>query len=288
MYNLDGKVALVTGTANMKGLGCGIALRLAREGADVVVTDKAKTSDEMEPWDKDAGWKGLESVVAEIAKLGRRGLAVNADLTSSREVDSLVETAVRQFGKIDILVNNAGLARRNVGGEINVVDMADEVWGKMLAVNLTGVFFMCRAVTRQMLKQGPGSKIVNISSIGGKRPRAGRAAYTTSKAGVIALTQVLALELAPHQINVNAVCPDAVVTWGNHGQGIYALMKKGMSEQDAIMKEYGDAGALARIPLGRPAMVEDVANMVSFLASSQSDHMTGQAINVTGGRLMER
>ena len=117
---------------------------------------------------------------------------------------------------------------------IPVVDMSEEVWNKAIAVNLTGVFLMCKAVAKQMIKQGQGGKIINISSIGGKKGSAGKAWYSASKFGVHGLTQSLALELAPHKINVNVVCPGNVVTWGTRGPAIYEAMKQGLSEEEAI------------------------------------------------------
>ncbi len=285
MHCLTGKVVLVTGTSNKRGIGCGIALRLAQEGADVIVNDKPKSPEDIDLWDREEGWRGLDSLVAEIEALGCRSVAITADVSNSQEVNSMMRKAVELFGKIDILVNNAGLVARDIG-TAPVVDMSEETWTKAIAVNLTGVFLMCKAAARQMINQGHGGKIINISSLMGKMAMPGRAAYSASKFGVIGLTQSLAHELAPHKINVNAVCPGSTATWGSKGQAIYEAMCQGLSEEEAVDKVYTDAGRLTQIPMGRPAKVEDVANLVAFLASDQSDYMTGQAINVTGGRLM--
>ncbi|MFC2021595.1 SDR family NAD(P)-dependent oxidoreductase [Chloroflexota bacterium] len=285
MYDLTGKVALVTGASNKRGLGCGIALRLAREGADVAVTNRYRAPEEFKLWDIQEGWRGLESLVEEIESLGCRALAVTADVTNSQEVNEMVEKTLQKFGKIDILVNNAAIVRSDIY-TMPVVDISEETWTKTIAVNLTGVFFMCKAVAKQMIKQGPGSKIINISSRQAKVALPGRAAYSASKSGVLSLTQSLALELAPYKINVNAVCPGYIVTWGSEGQAVYEAINQGISEEEAITKVLTDRHTLEKIPLGRPAKVEDVANVVAFLASSQSDYMTGQSINVTGGRLM--
>lgn len=285
MYDLSGKVALVTGTSSKRGLGCGIALRLAREGADVVVTDKYKDFEDFAPWDKEEGWRGLDSLVTEIEALGHRGLAITADISNSQEVSKMVEKALQEFGKIDILVNNAAIIHKDIGF-IPVVDLTEKDWNKAIAVNLTGAFLMCKAVAKQMIKQGQGGKIINISSGGGKRGAAGRAWYSASKFGLHGLTQSLALELAPYKINVNVVCPGLVVTWGTRGPAIYEAMKQGLSEEEAITKAYAAINLPQRVPLGRPAKVEEVTNLVAFLASSQSDYMTGQAINIGGGALM--
>ena len=282
MYDLSGKVALVTGTSNKRALGCGIALRLAREGADVVVNSRYKAPENIEPWDRQEGWRGIDSLVTEIEALGRRALAITADVSNIPEVNEMVEKAVQEFGKIDILVNNAAIFGRGGVIRIPVVDLSEEAWTKTIAINLTGVFLMCKAVAKQMIKQGQGGKVINIASLVGKRARASAAAYSASKFGVIGLTQSLALELAPYKINVNAVCPGAIVNWTVSGQAMYEAINQGLSEEEAIAKVY----AGRQIPLGRPAKVEEVANVVAFLASTQSDYMTGQAINVAGGMLM--
>jgi NAD(P)-dependent dehydrogenase (short-subunit alcohol dehydrogenase family) len=216
MYDLSGKVALVTGTANKKGIGRYIALRLAEEGADVVVSDRDRAITDLDPWDQEEGWRGLESLVAEIEVIGRRVKAITADVTKTPEVDAMVAKAVKEFGGIDILVNNAGLISRFIG--LNpMVDMPDEVWDKVIAVNLTGLFHVSRAVAREMIKRNKKGKIINIASIAGKKGMANRCAYSTSKFGVVGLTQIMALELAQYKINVNAVCPGFVATWGPKG-----------------------------------------------------------------------
>ncbi len=288
MYDLSGKVALVTGTSHKRGLGCGIALGLAREGADVAVTDRYKTPEDLEPWDRKEGWRGLDSLVTEITALGCRGLAITADLTNSQEITDMVGKALNEFGKIDIVVNNAALLARDIGGAQNVVDLPQEAWNKTIVVNLTAPFLICKAVVPQMIKRGQGGKIINISSTAGKRGSPGRAAYSSSKFGLIGLTQVLAQELGPHKINVNAVCPGFMATWSTWGKAIWEAMNKGLSEEGAITqlydKRFADTGL--RPPLGKPASVQEVVNVVVFLASPQSDYITGQAINVDGGSVM--
>jgi NAD(P)-dependent dehydrogenase (short-subunit alcohol dehydrogenase family) len=285
MYDLSGKVALVTGTSNKRGLGASISLRLAKEGADVVVSDIYKPPEKFDPWDREEGWRGLDSLVAEIEALGRRSIPVYADITSSQEVNDVVKKAMAEFGKIDILVNNAGVVSRDLGKN-NLVDETDEIWHKAISVNLTGVFFMCRAAVREMIARNQGGKVINISSVTGKEAWKGRASYSASKFGVVGMTQALALEVAEYNINVNAVCPGLVATWGSRGQAIYDAIKSGIDEREAIIEAYRRDGMLQQIPLDRPAMAEDVTNVVTFLASNQSDYMTGQAINVTGGFLM--
>lgn len=281
MYDLEGKVALVTGTSNKRGIGCAIALRLALEGADVVVSDKYIAVEDFPVWEREEGWRGIESLTMEIEALGRRGLAVAADVTSSQEVNEMVEKALQKFGKIDILVNNAALTF-GVSGSVPVLGMGEDVWNKSINVNLTGVFLVCKAVVKNMVQRRCG-KIVNISSTAGKVGKENRANYCASKFGVIGFTQSLALELAPYNINVNAICPTGIVSWGGRGgREMNEAIKQGLSQEEAANKVYNPG---QKIPLGRPGKTEDVANLVAFLSSSQSDYMTGQSINICGGKM---
>lgn len=290
MYDLKGKVALVTGASNKRGIGCAVALRLAREGADIVVNSRYKPPERIPSWEREEEWHGIDSLVAEVQAMGRRGLAITADVGNSKDISDMVEKAVGEFGKIDILVNNAALIAKDLGWT-HVVDLDEEMWSKGLAVNLTGVLLMCKAVAKQMIKHGQGGKIINIASLSGKRSTAGRATYCASKAGVLSLTQTLALELGQYKINVNAVCPSATVTWGTMGPKINDAMKQGLSEEEAINKVYKEVygetlGEDLFGPLKRLGKAEDISNAVAFLASSEADYIHGQAINVCGGRLM--
>ena len=291
MYDFNGKVALVTGTSRRKGIGCAIALRLARDGANVVVTDRAIDRDALAPWETDGGWDGLPSVVREIEKLDSRGLAVEADVTDPAQIDALVARAIEEFGRIDILVNNHkyfdasedhSLTRRSI------IDLPNELFDAYVNVNLRGTFLTCKAVGKKLVEQGEGGKIVNIDSLAGKRPRPGMGAYSATKAGILRLTEVLALELGKHNINVNAICPGATATWGTSGRSIFEAMKsEGLSEDQAVEKVYVKSGQFPQTgALGRPGRPEDQANAVAFLCSSEADFITGQAINVCGGQLV--
>ena len=284
MCDLKGRVAIVTGTSRKRGLGRAIALRLADEGADLLVTDKHIPPENVPPWDKAKNWNGLDSLVAEIEARGRRALAVTADITASSEINNVVKQAIEKFGKIDILVNNAAVTASETGF-FSVVDMPEETWGNTMAINLLGTFLMCQAVARHMIERSRGGKIINFASSAAKRPAAKSAAYNASKAGVISLTQTLALELGEHQINVNVICNGQTVTWGPKGKELYEATQQGLSEDEAVAKVY--AGMIMG-PLGRPATVQDVADVVAYLASDHSAFITGQAINVDGGRIMER
>lgn len=284
MYDLSGKVAMVTGASGRRGLGRSIALRLASEGADVVVTDK----DLIIPREAErvGGWRGLDSVVKEIEALGRRGLALTVDITQSQQVNETVEKAVKTFGRIDILVNNAG-----IGGPRNslILDMSDEEWRRILEVNLFGSFYCCRAVAKKMIQQGQGGTIVNIASISGKVGQmgafgGGHSAYCASKFGLVGLTQCLALEFMPYKIQVNAVCPGAMRTDSMSDMIRNEAKRQGISEEEAEKQYYAEL--LRRTPLQRRGKVEEITAMVAFLCSSESSYIHGQSINVDGGYAM--
>jgi len=286
MQSLSGKVALVTGAAGMNGIGRAIAVRLANEGADVVVADRPGASRDFSPQATKAGWKGLDSVVEEIQALGvGRALAVNADITSNADVEQLINQALAECDKIDILVNNAGIL-----GPMGtfVVDLKESDWETVIRVNLTGGFLMSKAVARVMIERGEGGKIVMIASASGKDAKAGMAAYSASKAGVISLTQTLARELAQYKINVNAICPGGVSTDVSYPSIKKLTEEKGISMKESLLHITSFGIRLEEILLGRLASVEEIANAVYFLASPESDYITGQAINVCGGALMVR
>jgi NAD(P)-dependent dehydrogenase (short-subunit alcohol dehydrogenase family) len=290
VYDLGGKVALVTGTGNRHGIGRAIAVRLAREGADVVVNDRPLPPDAM-PWGNQQAWRGAASVAEEIRAMGRRSAVVTADVTDRRQVEAMVETVVADFGHIDILVNNAKYLEPidEDGGtsKTRVIDMTEEMWAGTLAVNLTGPLLMCQAVAKRMIAQGTGGKIINIASLKGKRGKDGRSAVCASKGGLIRLTETLALELGPYNINVNSICPGATVTFGTSGKALAAALAAGMSEEEAVEELYVKSGRYPKMgALGRPGRPEDQANMAAFLASAEADFITGQSINVCGGQLM--
>lgn len=278
MYDLSGKVALVTGGGGERGIGRAIAVRLAREGADVVVNDLVA-----QPYGGEAGqWGGLTAVVQEIETLGRRALGVVADVSDAEQVERMVGQVLAQFGAIDILVNNAG--SRPGRDRVPVVELEEAAWDEVQRVNVKGTFLCCRAVARGMIRRGQGGRIINLSSTSGKRGVARFAAYCASKFAVIGFTQALALELAPHGIRVNALCPGIVET--ERYDAIAAAMAPEGVSADAYREQMLQQGAQA-IPLGRVARGEDVARMAAFLASAEAEYLTGHALPVAGGALME-
>ena len=277
MYNLNGKVALVTGAGGKNGIGRAIATRLAKEGADVAVNDITE-----HPYAADqAEWQGLPDVVREIEAMGQRAISVVADVSDAKQVGEIVEKTVAYFGKIDILVNNAG----TIAGKdrVLVVDLAEEDWDRVQRVNVKGVFLCSQAVSRRLIAQGTGGKIINISSVTGKQGSARYAAYSASKFAVIGLTQSLAHELAPYQVNVNAICPSLVDT-ERVGHLASALMPEELSA-DEQRAEFARRN-VASVPLGRLAEGADVAKMAAFLASDEAAYLTGLSVTVAGGSMM--
>ncbi len=278
MYNLNGKVALVTGAGGKNGIGRAIATRLAKEGADVAVNDITE-----HPYATDqSDWQGLPDVVREIEAMGQRAISIVADVADAEQVKEMVEQTVAHFGKIDILINNAG----TIAGKdrVPVVDLAEEDWDRVQRVNVKGVFLCSQAVARHLIAQGTGGKIINMSSVTGKRGSARFAAYSASKFAVIGFTQSLACELAPYQVNVNAICPGLVDT-ERFGHLASVLMPENLSP-DEQLTEYARRSEAA-VPIGRLAEGADVAKMAAFLASDEAAYLSGVSITVSGGTVMD-
>ena len=273
MYDLNGKVALVTGAGGRLGIGRAIAIHLARDGADIAVNDIAAPPA--------PEWGGAAQVVREIQDMGRRAISIPGDVSDALQVEEMVARTLDQFGHIDILVNNAGSP---VGKDrVPVVDLEEEVWNQVQNINSRGTFLCCRAVARKMIARNQGGKIINMSSTKGKQGAALHAAYAASKFAVIGFTQSLAEELAPHRINVNAICPGLVAS--ERMRHIAAALKPEGESTEAHFEHMLEEGH-AKIPLGRVGEGADIARTAAFLAAPESDYITGQAISVNGGAQM--
>ncbi len=281
MSGLDGKVALITGAGGMRGVGRATALKLAQQGADLALTDVHREPEDLPPGEIRLGWRGLDSVAEEVQALGRRCFTSPCDLGQSDQIQQLVQKVAGHYGRIDILVNNA---RAIIGRDkVPVTELAEDVWQHFLAINTTAVFLLTKLIGREMIRQGRGGRIINIASNASKQASARGAAYSTSKFAVLGLTQASALDLAPYSITVNAVCPGPINTDRLSYWERARAEEEGIPLEDfraRIVKEAGQA-----TPLGRIAEAEDVANMVSFLASEEAAFITGQAYNVNGGLL---
>lgn len=247
--DLQDKVAIVTGAG--RGIGKAITLTLARKGANIIVND--------------INLEIAQEVADEIQSMGRRAIAIKADISIAKEVNQMVSLAMRQFDRIDILVNNASIIKRGITEELS-----EEDWEKVINVNLKGTFNCMKSVVGIMKNQKYG-KIVNISSIVGKiGDLASAPCYGASKAGIACLGKSLARELAPFNINVNVVAPHAIET-----------------EMSKEWPEEKRARIIAEIPLGRMGEPEDVAEAVAFLVSDKAKFITGEVLDVNGGSLMD-
>ena len=281
MYDLNGKIAVVTGAGGRHGIGRAIAVRLANEGADVVVTDIPASQDAIRAEDRREGWKGMDSVVEEIQGLGRNAMGLFSDVSDSAQVDDMIKQVLDRFGKIDILVNNAG--SRPGKDRVLVVELEEEAFDDVQRVNVRGTYLCSRAAARHMISRGGGGKIINISSGAGKRGIARYAAYCASKFAIIGFTQAMAQEMAPHRVNVNAICPGLVDTERVDFIAA-ALAPAGESTEEYRAGVVADRAV--RVPMGRIAQGDDIARMAAFLASGESDYMTGLSISVSGGTEM--
>ena len=279
MTGLQGKVAMVTGCGGERGLGRGIARRLAAAGADLVLTDIVPTGTPVLATKPIGRWGGLSAVAAEAMVEGVRAITGLLDIRSAPQIDVVVAQALAAFGRIDILVNNA--ASPPGADRVPVVDLPEEAWDAVLDTNLKGTFLVSRAVARVMLHGKIRGRIVNIASDRAKVGTANLAAYCASKFGLVGFTQSLAMELAPAGITVNAVCPGGV---DSERLDYLGRREDGSYDEDVRAAEIRRREALN--PLGRLARPEDVAEVVAFLASDGAEYLTGQAFNVAGGSVM--
>jgi meso-butanediol dehydrogenase / (S,S)-butanediol dehydrogenase / diacetyl reductase len=276
MYDLAGKVAVVTGAGRPLGIGRATALRLAREGARVVIADLGHTTPQART-DVIGVSPDLEQVATEVKEAGGEVLALAVDVSLKADVETLMQRTVEHFGQLDIMVCNAAiLADRNA----KPTELSETIFDRVLAVNLKGTFLCAQAAAQHMVERGQGGKIITVGSRAARRGMANLIAYSTSKFGVIGLTQSLALALAPYGIRVNCVCPGAVDT------DMSTLNYEERAQQLRVSFEEAKTHAAREIPLGRLTTAADVAQAIVWLVSSETDHITGQALNVNGGSLM--
>jgi NAD(P)-dependent dehydrogenase (short-subunit alcohol dehydrogenase family) len=257
---LEGRSMIVTGAGH--GIGRATALALARAGAHVAAVD-------IDP-------AAAKTTAEAVAALGRRSLALDADVGDLRAIDAMVTRVVDTFGGIDVLVNNAGVTRR-----ADIMDLTEADWDRIMRVNGKGVFFCLQRVAREMIPRRSGV-IVNIASIAGKGyAGTSNAIYAASKGAVISLTRIAALQLARHNINVNAICPGTTVTALSRDNLVTRARNEGLSVEDMERRRN------SAIPLGRPNEPEDVAALAVFLASPGARNITGQSYNVDGGIIFD-
>ncbi|MDD5338089.1 MAG: SDR family oxidoreductase [Dehalococcoidales bacterium] len=276
MNSLKGKVALVTGAASKRGMGHAVALKFAKEGADVIVADKFAMPKSMFPGDEN--WGGLDEIVKEIEGIGSKGLALTLDINVNKEIDAAMDKILKKFGKLDILVHAAAI-RGPVG--VNVVDLEEKDIRAIIDIDLVGAFLICKAAAKAMIAKGQGGKIVIYCSLAGTHGVPGSAAYSAAKYGTIGLTKSLALELAKHQINVNGINPGMIVT--NLRDESFKKMAEtdGTTWEEARKKDHAMLGQ--RIPWGRLGTPEEAADLTYFLCSDLSTYVTGEVIALGGG-----
>ena len=251
MMRLENKVAIITGSS--KGIGMAIAKAFAKEGASVVINGR-KIED-------------TRSVADDIISSGGKAIAVAGDISKREDMKTLIDKTIAAFGKLDILVNNAGIALIEP-----FVELKEENWDRIVSVNLKGTYICSQEATKQMIRQNSGGRIINISSIAGTIGFAGTAHYSATKAGIIGLTKVMAVELADYGINVNAIGPGVIDT----------DMTKGILDDARYKTQF-----LQKIPVGRIGKPEDIAPMAVYLASDESSYVTGETFYVDGGWLIK-
>ena len=257
---LNNKTALVTGAG--RGMGRAIAIALAAEGANVAVSDI------------DA--PGVEDTSIAVRELGRRSVAIQADVGNLDDIDRMVNATVDGLGRLDILVNNAGVTKF-----LDIMDVTEADWDRIHRVNAKGAFFCMQRAAERLINQGEGGRIINIASIAGKGfSGTSNAAYAASKGAVLAMTYIAAHQLGRHDINVNAICPGSTRTEMSEATMAGRAQHFGLPISE--LEEQWAAG----IPIGRPNDPEDIAAMAVFLAGPGARNITGQAFNVDGGLVM--
>jgi NAD(P)-dependent dehydrogenase (short-subunit alcohol dehydrogenase family) len=271
--DLRDRVALVTGAGRTGGIGAAVARRLARDGAHVVMGDICAPPTDL-PHAGSGAWEELLALAQEVKTLGVQAVPVRLDVTNAASIRAALAQTNEAFGRLDILVNNAGGAI----GPAPVAQMEERAWQRTLEINATGTFLCCKLALPLMIGGGRGGRIINMSSLAAKRPKPYLSAYAASKAAIVALTGSLAQEVAEFGITANAILPGDVDTPLKHwGLQLEATIRGQPYEQ--IL-----AAATTRVPVGRFATPEDVANLVAFLASDGAGFITGQAYNLSGGR----
>ncbi len=256
MTQLQGRSALVTGAAN--GIGRAIALGFARAGADVAAADQDKAN--------------VSTLKAEIEALGRKCLAIEVDVGDLAAIDAMISQTVDAFGKLDVIINNAGVTRR-----AHIMDLTEEDFDRTNRVNAKGVFFCMQRAATEMIKQG-GGRIINMASIAGKGfAGSSNVIYAGTKGAVISMTRLAAVQLGPHNITVNAVCPGITETAIYEEIIVRDAAKLGLPEAEVRAK------ALEQVPLRRGNSPDDIADMCVFLASDAARNVSGQSLHVDGG-----
>ena len=273
MRKFTGKTAVITGSGREKGLGQAIAIKLASEGANIVVSDigrsRDKATDDMHIGSTDA----MEAVASDLRKHGVNVTTCVADVRVQADMQALAEHAIEQHGSLDIWVNNAGI------GYIMspILDVTEDDWRAVIDVNLTGCFWGLQAAAKVMMAQKTGGRIINIASQAAKSGFPFAQAYCSSKHGLVGLARSASIELGPEKITVNNVCPNHVTTGLGDWQNKFTSKALGLTEEEYLQRMRD------KIPMRRVGMPEDTANAVAFLCSDDASYITGESLNVSGG-----
>ena len=267
---LEGKVAIVTGAGRMRGIGRASAVVLARMGAHVVVTGTGRNPDTFPEDEKDAGWRDIQSTAEQVESYGVRALPLVSNIADQDDVQKMINATVAEFGRVDIIVNNA--AAPYGSDRVAVVDMDADVFKTVIDVKVLGTFYACRAAVKQMIEQGEGGRIINLSSTMGKSGRANTSAYNAANFAIDGFTQALAKEVGQHNITANSVCPGTTET----------------SRLDPVGRGDVWQGRLQSIPISRAGTDDEVGELIGFLCSPRAGYITGQSVNINGGSVTER
>ena len=269
MGELDGKVAIVTGAGRRRSIGNSTAHVLAELGADLVLTGTGRDPSTFPPDEQEVGWRDIESTADEVRALGSRALTLVGDVTDEADVDAMVRRALEEYGRIDILVNNA--AYRYGPDRVPLIDLDPDIFQKVMDVKVRGTYLCSKAVAKVLIEQGQGGKIVTVASAAGKRASAATMAYNAANFAQVGMTQSMALDLGPHGINVNAVCPGLVDT----------------SRLDPLGRGESWQERASLAPIGRAGSPQEVAGLIAFLCTEAASWIHGQSINIGGGTVMD-
>ncbi len=274
MGNLTGKTAVITGSGRRAGLGEAIAIRLAKEGVNIVISDIGEPKDASTGAEHIGSTDEMESIAADLRAMGVNVSTHVCDVRSLDSVRGMAQHAIDEHGSLDIWINNAGI------GYIMkpLLEVTEEDWRAVIDVNLTGAFFGVKAAAEVMTKQGKGGRIINIASQAAKSGFPHAQAYTSSKHGLVGLVRSAAVELGGDNITVNNVCPNHVTTGLGAWQNEYFAKVVGADSVEDYMKAMA-----ARIPMGRPGLPEDTANAVAWLCTDEAQYITAESMNVSGG-----
>ncbi len=274
---LEGKTAVVTGAGRSLGLGAGIVRKLAEEGAAVVISDIGASKDPSTPRNMVGASAEMVAFCDELSAAGYTASAKACDVRVRDDVIALADHAVNTHGSLDIWVNNAGIGYLMKP----ILDVSEEDWRAVIDVNLSGAFFGTQAAARIMIAQGRGGRIINIASQAAKSGFIHAQAYCASKHGLVGMIRSAAIELGPHAITINNVCPNHVTTGLGAWQNEYFSKVVGAPSVEAYLKDKAD-----RIPMRRTGLPQDTANAVAFLCSDEAIYITGESMNVSGGEEM--